>query len=98
MVSFTVMVVGLSFPLAWLRLRSGSVWTATLLHASHNSFIQKLFEPMTVDAGPTPWLTGEFGAGLALAAVVVGYLFWRRRDLVPTSPPDRRTEAGERSE
>ncbi len=89
MVCFTVLVVGISFPLAWLRLRSGSVWTAMLLHASHNMFIQSLYDRLTTDTGPTKWLTGEFGAGLALVAVVVAYLFWRRRDLVAVSPPGR---------
>lgn len=96
-VCFTVMVVAISIPLAWLRLRSGSVWPAVLLHAGDNLFILVLFEPMTRDAGPTRWLTGEYGAGPALAAMVVAYLFWRRRDLVATSRSDRRPEAVERS-
>jgi membrane protease YdiL (CAAX protease family) len=74
---FAVMVVGISFPLAWLRLRSGSVWPAALLHASHNLFIQGFFDTVTVDTGPTKYLLSEFGAVLALAAVVTGWLFWR---------------------
>jgi len=81
-VCFTVLAVGMSFALAWLRLRSGSLWTATLLHASHNLFVQSFFDRLTTDTGPTAWLTGEFGAGLALAAVVVAYLFWRRRGVL----------------
>jgi uncharacterized protein len=79
LVCFTVLAVGISFPLAWLRLKSGSLWTAVILHAAHNAFIQALFTPLT---GPTPWsayIIDEFGIGLALAAVVVAYLFWRRR-------------------
>jgi len=77
---FTVMVVGLSFPLAWLRLRSGSVWTAMFLHASHNVFIQGIFDGLTTDLGPTEWIIGEFGAGLAIVTAVLGYLFWRMRE------------------
>jgi membrane protease YdiL (CAAX protease family) len=46
---FTVMVVGLSFAFAWMRLKSGSLWTAVLLHASHNLFIQRVFDPLTTD-------------------------------------------------
>ncbi len=80
---FAVMVLGISFPFAWLRLRSGSVWTAMLLHASHNLWIQGFFDVVTVDTGRTRWLTTEFGAALALAAVGVGYLFWRLRDRLP---------------
>jgi membrane protease YdiL (CAAX protease family) len=83
LVCFVVMILGTSFAFAWLRLKSGSLWTAVILHASHNIFIQAFFTPLT---GQTPWsayVIDEFGAGLALAAVVVAYMFWRRRgDLV----------------
>jgi hypothetical protein len=72
------MVVGISFPLAWLRLRSGSFWPAALLHASHNLFIQGFFDTVTVDTGVTKYLLSEFGAVLALAAAITGYIFWRR--------------------
>jgi CAAX protease family protein len=74
---FVVMVVGISFPLAWLRLRSGSVWPAVLLHASHNLFIQGFFDVVTVDTGVTKYLLSEFGAVLALTAAITGWLFWR---------------------
>ena len=76
---FAVMVVGISFPLAWLRLRSGSLWPAALLHASHNLFIQGFFDVVTVDTGVTKYLLSEFGAVLAVAAAITGYLFWQRR-------------------
>jgi len=76
---FAVMVIAMGFPFAWLRLRSGSVWPAAILHASHNLFVQAFFDRVTVDTGPTRWLTGEFGAGLALAFIAVGWIFWRER-------------------
>jgi membrane protease YdiL (CAAX protease family) len=79
---FAVMVVALGFPFAWLRLRSGSVWPAAILHASHNLFVQAFFDRVTVDTGPTRWLTSEFGAALALAVVATAWLFWRARDAV----------------
>jgi len=81
---FVVMVVALGVPFAWLRLRSGSVWPAAILHASHNLFIQSFFDRVTVDTGPTRWLTGEFGAALAVALVVTSLIFWRARDAVET--------------
>jgi Predicted protease of the Abi (CAAX) family len=74
---FAVMVVGISFPFAWLRLRSGSVWPVAILHASHNLFIQGFFDRVTVDTGITKYLLSEFGAVLALAAAITGWLFWR---------------------
>jgi membrane protease YdiL (CAAX protease family) len=36
LVCFAVLVIGISFAFAWLRLKSGSVWPTVLLHASHN--------------------------------------------------------------
>jgi membrane protease YdiL (CAAX protease family) len=81
---FTVMVVGISFVFAWLRLRSGSLWTAVLLHGSHNLFIQNLFDPLTSDTGRTRYVIGEFGAGLALVSIAFGVYFWtRRKELQP---------------
>jgi uncharacterized protein len=79
---FAVMVIGLSFAFAWLRLRSGSVWPAALLHGAHNLYIQGFLDRVTVDTGPTNWLTTEFGAALALSLVITGWIFWRRRHLV----------------
>jgi membrane protease YdiL (CAAX protease family) len=76
---FAVMVVALAVILAWLRLRSGSVWPAAILHASHNLFVQGFFDRVTVDTGPTPWLTSEFGAGLAITIGLTAWLFWRSR-------------------
>lgn len=83
---FAVMVVALGFPFAWLRLRSGSVWPAAILHASHNLFVQGFFDRVTVGTGPTKWLTGEFGAALALAVVATAWFFWRARDSVAALP------------
>ena len=37
---------------------------------------------MTVDTGPTRWLTSEFGAALALAIVATALLFWRARGAI----------------
>ena len=79
---FAVMVVALGVPFAWLRLRSGSVWPAAILHASHNLFVQGFFDRVTVNTGPTRWLTGEFGAALALAIVATAWLFWRARGAI----------------
>jgi membrane protease YdiL (CAAX protease family) len=76
---FFVMVVALSVPMAWLRLRSGSVWPAAILHASHNLWVQAFFDRVTVDTGPTRWLTGEFGAALAITIGITAWIFWRAR-------------------
>lgn len=76
---FAVMVVAIAVVAAWLRLRSGSVWPAAILHASHNLFAQAFFDRVTVDKGATLWLTTEFGAGLAVTVGITALIFWRAR-------------------
>lgn len=82
---FAVMVVALAVPMAWLRLRSGSVWPAAILHASHNLFVQGFFDRVTVNTGPTHWLTGEFGAALAITIGITGWIFWRARGAISST-------------
>jgi membrane protease YdiL (CAAX protease family) len=82
---FTVMVMGISFAFAWMRLKSGSLWTGMLLHASHNDFIQGMFDPLTKDTGITRYIIGEFGAALAVISIVLGYIFWRKRAELKTT-------------
>jgi hypothetical protein len=73
---FTIMVVGMSFAMCWLRLRSGSLWTEVFFHASHNLFVQRVLTPLTVDKGKTEWFVDETCAGLALAGIVMAAIFW----------------------
>lgn len=74
---FTVMVIADSFILAWLTLRSGSLWPAAILHGSHNLFIQSIFTPLTRDTGPTKYIIDEFGIGLVITIVIAAVVAWR---------------------
>jgi membrane protease YdiL (CAAX protease family) len=87
---FTWMAVAASFVFAWLRLKSGSVWTAVILHASHNLFIQEIFDPLTKDRGLTRYVTSEFGVGLAFAYTILALYFWGRRGEVSRRKNDTR--------
>lgn len=80
---FTAMVIGIATVFAWMRLKSGSVWTGMLLHASHNSFIQGVFDPLTLDTAITKYIRGEFGVVLAVIGLLTGYFFWRKRADLP---------------
>lgn len=82
-VMFTIMVLGISFAFAWLRLKSGSLWTAAILHASHNLFVQAIFTPMTLQNKITPFIIDEFGVGLALAGVLVALFFLHKNKQQP---------------
>ena len=74
---FTLMVVADSFILAWLTLRSRSLWPAAIFHGSHNLFIQSIFTPMTRDTGPTKYIIDEFGIGLVITVTIAALLAWR---------------------
>jgi uncharacterized protein len=74
--SFMVMVIGISGAFAWLRLKSGSLWPAATLHASHNLFIQGIFDPLTTRGANEITMVSEFGVLFAAAAVVVCIPFW----------------------
>jgi membrane protease YdiL (CAAX protease family) len=76
---FTVMVVSISFVFAWFRLKSNSLWTGVLLHASHNLFIQEFFSPLTRDTGHTKYFIDEFGAVLPVICLLTAVYFWTRR-------------------
>jgi uncharacterized protein len=86
---FSVMIVSTSFIFAWLRLRSGSLWTAAVMHASHNLFIQTVFDNIMRDTGKTRWYTTEFGAALAVVSAAFAVYFWTQRKRV--EQPDSQT-------
>jgi hypothetical protein len=48
------------------------------LHASHNLFIQGL-PGITTDKGMTVYLIDEFGAVSAVVAIIVAFIFWKKR-------------------
>jgi uncharacterized protein len=83
LVCFTILALGVSFTAAWLRLKSGSVWTAALLHGSHNVFMLHVFNTLTTDTGTTWLLLGEYGAVTAAAGLLLGILFWSLRNRLP---------------
>jgi membrane protease YdiL (CAAX protease family) len=70
---FLIGLTGVSFPMTWLRLRSGSVWSAALFHAAHNSFNAIALALLTPSAR-TALLMDETGivmvvVGVALAVI-----------------------------
>lgn len=82
---FVVQVLSVSVMMTWLRLRSGSLWTTAIMHASHNLFIQMFFTPITVHHGTiTSYAIDEFGFVLPLVMAATAVLFWLRRGAVTT--------------
>jgi membrane protease YdiL (CAAX protease family) len=62
---FIVSLTGLSIIAGALVLRSGSLWPAVVLHASHNLFFQAVFDQMTIRSELSVLFTTEWGLGTA---------------------------------
>jgi membrane protease YdiL (CAAX protease family) len=82
---FTMLVPVINFVWTWMRLKSGSLWPCVVLHAAHNTFIQRFFEPMTVYNSKTGYVAGEFGLALGVISILMAVYFWRRRDEVESA-------------
>lgn len=79
---FLVGVLSISFVLAWLRLKSGSLWPPVLLHTSSNLFIQSIFTPLSIGL-LTPYLVGETGLLTVTIMLIFAIIFWLMRDKLP---------------
>lgn len=81
---FVILVVSVSFIYTWFRMKSGSLWTAVILHGSHNLFIQGIFTPLTEDTGNTAYYIDEFGIVLPIVTIGFAVYYWtKRKDLKP---------------
>ena len=76
---FSVTIVAASVVMAWLTLRSQSVWPAVILHGSQNAITQGFFSEYTSESDNMAYLVSEVGILIAAAWAVAAYLFWRRR-------------------
>jgi membrane protease YdiL (CAAX protease family) len=77
---FFILVVSVAIILAYLRLKSGSLWTGALFHASHNLAVQAIFNPLTVQFAVTPKYADELGLVLPLVVLPIGACcLWKGR-------------------
>jgi membrane protease YdiL (CAAX protease family) len=83
-VMFCISAIALTFVHNWFRARSGSVWPAVFLHASHNIFFLNVFDPLMARYPLTDFFVTEFGAGLMVISVLMALYVWaHRRELDP---------------
>ncbi|MEZ4681517.1 MAG: CPBP family intramembrane glutamic endopeptidase [Caldilineaceae bacterium] len=76
---FMAAVIALSWFYAQLRLGTGSIWPAIILHGASNCIFHNVFDASTSGAQATLWI-GESGILVMLAVVAVSVLltrFWR---------------------
>ncbi len=79
-----ITVTAMTFPISWLRLKSGSVWPAVLLHASHNLYIQRIFDPLTIEnSSLSKYMIGESGVVMMVILIGTAVIFWQLRGRLP---------------
>lgn len=65
-ICFFFMVMGMASIANYLCIKTNSFWPGVILHASHNLFVQNVFDRSTENGPYTQLLTSEFGVGLAV--------------------------------
>lgn len=83
---FVAMVLAIGLVMAWITLKSGSLWPAAMLHAAHNLFVQGVFDSATVADDRTNYLTGEFGIGLVITIAMAAFLLLRLYPIISKEP------------
>jgi len=81
-----VSITSFGYVIGRLRLESGSVWPAVVLHAAWNRVIQQLFDPAT--SGATLWV-GESGILTVLTLILAAVIFSRGSWTILREPPRR---------
>jgi membrane protease YdiL (CAAX protease family) len=81
---FSVTIVAAATVMAWLTLRTRSIWPAVIMHGSQNAITQDFFSEYTTQTGNSAYYVSEVGILIAIAWIVVAYIFWRARRAIPT--------------
>jgi membrane protease YdiL (CAAX protease family) len=83
LVMFFTGVVSAAVIMAYLRLKSGSLWTGAIFHASHNLFVQTICNPLTIEYPHSAKYIDELGYVLPITILVVAVYFFikGRREL-----------------
>ena len=85
-----VTITSLGYVNGRMRLETGSVWPAIVVHAAWNSIIVGAFDSATTGAGAALWV-GESGVLTAFTLVVAAFLFSRGRWTIRRQPETRRS-------
>lgn len=73
-----VVLMGFAVTLAWLCLRSQSLWPPLMAHTLWNVLIFYIFEPVTSPTSLSVYLVGEKGAATAVLVLITTLFIWRR--------------------
>ncbi|MBU6122673.1 CPBP family intramembrane glutamic endopeptidase [Hymenobacter siberiensis] len=89
---FTVMIISSSFIFTWFTIKSGSLFPAMILHATHNLYVQQIFTPLTKSNEMTPWYIDEFGIVLPVVTTLFAIYYVIRRKELKTKAANNSSE------
>lgn len=73
---YAIMLISMSFPMMYYRLKTGSLWTGAIIHASHNLFLYYIFLRLTDSSKMTKYYAGEWGMITATVLPIVALIYW----------------------
>jgi len=76
MINFAIMLTAISFPMLYLRMRSGSLWTGAIFHAAHNLMMLFVFEALFSATETSKFYVGEWGMITAGVTTVIALITW----------------------
>jgi len=83
LICFTTFIIAATFIFTWFTIKSGSMFPAMILHATHNLYIQRIFTPLTHTNVSSPWYIDEFGIVLQVVTIMFAiYFISRRKELI----------------
>ncbi len=77
-ITFTIVIVSMSFIMTYYTFKSKSLWPAVIFHAVSNVYIQKIMPPLTIKVEGTEHWLGENGIMFAIVTCAFGIYFWRK--------------------
>ncbi|MBL7472210.1 CPBP family intramembrane glutamic endopeptidase [Robertkochia sediminum] len=77
-ITFFIVIVSMSFVMAYYTFKSKSLWPAVVFHAVSNVYIQKIMPPLTMKIEGTEHWLGENGIMFAIVTSIFGIYFWRK--------------------
>jgi membrane protease YdiL (CAAX protease family) len=77
-ITFFIVIISMSFIMAYYTFKSNSLWPAVLFHAVSNVYIQKIMPQLTIKIKGTEHWLGENGIMFAIVTCIFGIYYWRK--------------------
>ena len=77
-ITFFIVIISMSFIMAYYTFKSKSLWPAVIFHAVSNVYIQKIMPELTIKNEGTEYWLGENGIMFAIVTFIFGIYYWKK--------------------